>query len=69
MRSTIPISSSGNETSATSGAASTLVSQEAFDDAARLRPDIEHIVIEGADHYIPEELPDVVCASITRLLG
>jgi len=51
------------------GAASTLVSQEAFDDAARLRPDIEHIVIEGADHYIPEELPDVVCASITRLLG
>lgn len=51
------------------GAASTLVSQAAFDDAARIRPDVEHTVIQRADHYIPEELPDVVASSITRLLG
>jgi 2-(acetamidomethylene)succinate hydrolase len=50
------------------GQLSTLVSQEAFADAASLRPDVDHVVIEGVDHYIPEEQPDVVVANIRRLL-
>lgn len=51
------------------GAMSRLVPGAAFEDARRIRPDVDHLVIEGADHYIPEELPEVVTAQIDRLLA
>lgn len=50
------------------GAESTLVSQAAFDDAAKIRPDVEHTVIADADHYIPEEQPDVIIGYTRTLL-
>ncbi|HEY8474197.1 MAG TPA: alpha/beta hydrolase [Natronosporangium sp.] len=46
------------------GADSTLVSPAAFERTLRLRPDFAHIVVAGADHYVPEEQPDAVCAAI-----
>lgn len=50
------------------GQQSTLVSPEAFADAARIRPDVEHVVVEGVDHYIPEEAPELTGEYIARLL-
>lgn len=51
------------------GQLSTLVSAEAYEDAAGIRPDVDHQVINGVDHYIPEENAASVVANIDRLLG
>ncbi len=42
------------------GALSGFVSEAAFDATRRLRPDLATVVVEGADHYVPEERPDEV---------
>lgn len=50
------------------GELSTLVTQAAFDDAAEIRPDAEHVVVTGTDHYIPEENPRLVADYVMALL-
>ena len=49
------------------GARSAFVSEAAFDATRRLRPDIRTVVIEGADHYVPEERPDEVARVVDAL--
>ena len=39
------------------GADSRFVSEQAFAAALELRPDLPGIVVDGADHYVPEEQP------------
>jgi len=39
------------------GANSVLVTAEAFESTKNLRPDLEYALVEGADHYVPEEKP------------
>ncbi len=39
------------------GADSRFVSEEAFRAARALRPDLPAVVVDGADHYVPEERP------------
>lgn len=51
------------------GQLSTLVSAGAYEDAARMRPDVDHQVVDGVDHYIPEENPASVVANIYRLIN
>src|SRR5262249_20916763 len=51
------------------GAASRLVSPEAFHRARALRPDLPAVEIAGADHYVPEEQPDAVVAAVAAFLG
>jgi 2-(acetamidomethylene)succinate hydrolase len=46
------------------GADSAFVSDQAFRAARALRPDLPGIVIDGADHYVPEERP----AEIARII-
>jgi 2-(acetamidomethylene)succinate hydrolase len=51
------------------GADSALVSPAAFEQARRLRPDLETVEVAGADHYVPEEQPAAVAAIVADLLG
>ena len=39
------------------GADSVLVTAAAFESTKSLRPDLEYALVEGADHYVPEEKP------------
>lgn len=51
------------------GAASKLVSPEAFRRACALRPDLPATAIADADHYVPEEQPAAVVAAVLAFLG
>ena len=51
------------------GAASKLVSPEAFRRARALRPDLPEVEIAEADHYVPEEQPAAVVAAVAAFLG
>jgi 2-(acetamidomethylene)succinate hydrolase len=51
------------------GRDSTLVSPEAFAKTCELRPDIEAVVVEDADHYVPEERPVEIARIIANLAG
>jgi 2-(acetamidomethylene)succinate hydrolase len=46
------------------GADSRFVSDQAFRAACALRPDLRGIVVDGADHYVPEERPEEVAQII-----
>jgi 2-(acetamidomethylene)succinate hydrolase len=46
------------------GADSRFVSEQAFGAARALRPDLPGIVVDGADHYVPEERPEEVAQII-----
>lgn len=50
------------------GAESTLLSAEAFEATRNLRPDQRYVVVEDADHYVPEERPDVIAGLVTDLI-
>lgn len=50
------------------GSASGIVSELAWTRAIADRPRDRWVSVEGADHYIPEELPDLVAAEILRSL-
>ncbi|CAB4873482.1 unannotated protein [freshwater metagenome] len=39
------------------GVNSVLVTAAAFESTKNLRPDLEFALVEGADHYVPEEKP------------
>lgn len=51
------------------GSASRIVSELAWEKAIAERPDDRWVAVDGADHYIPEELPDIVAAEILNSLG
>lgn len=51
------------------GAESTLVSEGAWLKAIALRPSDRWVEIAGADHYVPEEQPELVAAEIASALG
>jgi 2-(acetamidomethylene)succinate hydrolase len=46
------------------GALSKLVSAAALEKSRRLRPDVPVLVVDGADHYVNEEAPDVITKAI-----
>ncbi len=46
------------------GAESTFVTPEAFEGTKSLRPDLTASVVEGADHYVPEEQPELLAELI-----
>ncbi|GAA3732250.1 2-(acetamidomethylene)succinate hydrolase [Spinactinospora alkalitolerans] len=50
------------------GERSRIVSDEAFAATRRLRPDFRAVEVPEADHYIPEENPEVVAGEITRMV-
>ncbi|MFB2556998.1 alpha/beta fold hydrolase [Herbiconiux liangxiaofengii] len=50
------------------GDASKIVSERAWERAIALRPHDRWVPVTGADHYIPEELPDLVADEIIRAL-
>jgi 2-(acetamidomethylene)succinate hydrolase len=56
-------------TIAVRGEKSTLISAEAFAKAAGMRPDIEHITVEGVDHYVPEEDPATTMRLLRKLIS
>jgi 2-(acetamidomethylene)succinate hydrolase len=51
------------------GAESRIVSEAAWHAAIEDRPGDRWVVVERADHYIPEEFPDRVTAELDRVLG
>ncbi len=51
------------------GAESALVSARAFERTQSLRPDLAYEVVPGADHYVPEEQPDVVADLVTNFVN
>ena len=51
------------------GAESRIVSDAAWQDAIDARPGDRWVVVDGADHYIPEEFPDRVTAELDFVLG
>lgn len=51
------------------GTDSAIVSPDAWAAAQADRPDDRWVVIEDADHYIPEEHPDLIAAEFDRALG
>ena len=51
------------------GIDSAIVSPDAWAAAQADRPDDRWVVIEDADHYIPEEHPDLIAAEFDRALG
>jgi len=51
------------------GNSSRIVSELAWEKAIAARPDDRWVTVSGADHYIPEELPDIVAAEILHRLG
>lgn len=50
------------------GAESTLVTAEAFAKTRELRPDLEYALVEGADHYVPEEAPGEIADLVTEFV-
>jgi 2-(acetamidomethylene)succinate hydrolase len=50
------------------GGASRIVSEIAWEKAIAERPDDRWVVVDDADHYIPEELPDLVADEILHSL-
>ncbi len=46
------------------GSESTLVTRSAFDETRGLRPDLEYALVDGADHYVPEEKPHEIAALV-----
>ena len=50
------------------GADSAFVSAEAFAATRRLRPDLAAAVIDGADHYVPEERPGALVELLEAFL-
>ncbi len=51
------------------GSDSLIVSSAAWEAARADRPDDRWVVVDGADHYIPEEFPDLIAAELARALG
>lgn len=51
------------------GRASAIVSDQAWARAMALRPDARWVVVDGADHYVPEERPEVVVDEIRMMLA
>ncbi|GAA3895428.1 alpha/beta hydrolase [Leifsonia kafniensis] len=51
------------------GADSRIVTEAAWQAAINDRPGDRWVVVDGADHYIPEEFPDLVTAELDRVLG
>jgi 2-(acetamidomethylene)succinate hydrolase len=51
------------------GANSAIVSEAAWAAAIADRPDDRWVVVEGADHYIPEEHPELVAGEFERMLA
>jgi 2-(acetamidomethylene)succinate hydrolase len=51
------------------GDASAIVSEGSWERAQQDRPDDRWVDVATADHYIPEEHPDIVAAEIARALG
>ena len=51
------------------GSESALVSEDAWARTQNLRPDITAVELLGADHYVPEEVPDQVASVILGLTG
>jgi 2-(acetamidomethylene)succinate hydrolase len=51
------------------GAHSKLVSPQAWARTRELRPDLEAVEVDGADHYVPEEQPAAVAALVRRVAG
>jgi 2-(acetamidomethylene)succinate hydrolase len=50
------------------GAHSAIVSKAAWEAAQNACPSARWVVVEDADHYVPEEVPDAVTAEIARIL-
>ncbi|WP_308466985.1 alpha/beta fold hydrolase [Rathayibacter soli] len=50
------------------GVDSAIVSEAAWQTAQDARPQARWVVIDDADHYVPEEQPDAVTAELTRIL-
>ena len=50
------------------GSKSRIVSELAWETAIAERPDDRWVTVKGADHYIPEELPELVAAEILQSL-
>jgi 2-(acetamidomethylene)succinate hydrolase len=46
------------------GAVSKFVSAAALEKTRKLRPDLPVLVVEGTDHYVNEEKPEVVSQAI-----
>jgi 2-(acetamidomethylene)succinate hydrolase len=51
------------------GAESTFVTPEALEATKSLRPDLTASVVEGADHYVPEEQPQLLAQLIENFLA
>ncbi len=51
------------------GTASRIVSEAAWQSAENDRPGDRWVVVDGADHYIPEEFPDVITAELDHVLA
>ncbi|SDZ24878.1 alpha/beta fold hydrolase [Herbiconiux ginsengi] len=51
------------------GAGSTILSEAAWSAAMADRPADRWVVVDEADHYIPEEFPDLIVAELDRVLG
>ncbi|MBH0115917.1 alpha/beta hydrolase [Salinibacterium sp. NG253] len=51
------------------GPASRIVSDTAWQLAIADRPADRWVIVDGADHYVPEEFPDVVTAELDHALG
>ena len=51
------------------GAVSKLVSAEALEKTRKLRPDLPVLVVDGTDHYVNEEKPDVVSNAILNFVA
>lgn len=51
------------------GSISKIVTEAAWQAAIADRPGDRWVVVDGADHYIPEEFPDLVVAELDRALG
>lgn len=50
------------------GAESVLVTGRAFERTRELRPDLGYEIVEGADHYVPEEQPGAIVSIVTGLI-
>lgn len=50
------------------GAESVLVTERAFELSRGLRPDLRYAIVQGADHYVPEEQPGVIAALVTKFI-
>lgn len=51
------------------GADSALVSAEAVERTRALRPDFAFSIVDGADHYVPEERPERVLEEVERFVA